>query len=74
MRHAYLPEFLGACWCRQPADHHDHTGTWKNCPCDRCEFDRENASLFGWLVHQITERAFRDGIPHATEVPDTFQS
>ena len=79
MTHTYLPEFLGACWCMQPAEHHDHdTGSWGNCPCTQCQFERDNdlfVSLHSWLLLQATEVAFRDGIPYGHgEIPNTFRS
>ena len=76
MTHAYLPEFLGGCWCRQLAGHHDHTGTWAECPCSRCELDRENADLFGWfwtlMWQDIDLSRLLD--PPNNRVPETFRA
>jgi len=66
-----------ACICGQPVGHHDHTGTWDDCPCSGCELDRENFEILGRAFERLIDRllpdalAFAGGTSHV--VPDTFK-
>ena len=72
MTHAYH-HFATACICGQPANHHVHTGSWDDCPCSRCELDRENAEIWGALNRWFAQQPVWTPPTACEDVPATFK-
>lgn len=72
MTHTYQ-QYVTACICGQPSGHHDHTGTWDDCPCSRCELDRESAAIFGPWPSLFAWQPIGAAPTRYEDVPATFK-
>jgi len=70
--HAYH-HYATACICGEVAEHHVHTGTWDDCPCSRCELDRESSAIWGVWASLFAQVPVMTPVTLYEDVPATFK-